>query len=215
MPPGPLGSPRFMAFEPCSPKWGKAEAGEGCYQDGGWNKSRIQAGGGPEVSRVPFRLTYAKANFVEDGPPPQEPSNQRRSSGEQQDKLARERSLIRQLETNLQHREEALRRQQAGAREGPESSAGGGCELKGAFPGPYLRKDNRQPKAHRDRRIGEGSRSQGKIHSRQQERGKEWGDLDEEGRRTELRQAIGALQIEDPGREKQEEGSYNPGQESQ
>ena len=74
-------------------------------------------------------------------------------------------------------------------------------ELQGAFPGPYLWKDNRQPKANRDRRIGEGSRSQGKIHSRQQERGKEWVDLDEEGRRTELRQAIGALQIEDPGRE--------------
>ena len=60
-------------------------------------------------------------------------------------KLARERSLIRQLETNLQHREEALRQQQAGAREGPEGGTSGGWELQGAFLGPYLRMDNRQP----------------------------------------------------------------------
>ena len=47
---------------------------------------------------------------------PPEPATTRSSRREQQDKLARERSLIRQLETNIQHREEALRQQQAGAR---------------------------------------------------------------------------------------------------
>ena len=50
--------------------------------------------------------------------------------------LAREKSLIRQLETNLQHREEALRQKQAGVREGPESSARVGWEIWGIFPGP-------------------------------------------------------------------------------
>ena len=53
---------------------------------------------------------------------PPEPDTRRRSRRKQQDKLARERCLIWQLETNLQHREEALRQQQAGARlmEDPE-----------------------------------------------------------------------------------------------
>ena len=129
MPPRLIGSPPFMALDPGSPKWGKAEAGDGCYQDGGGNKARTPAGGGPEVSCAPLRLPDSKANYFEGGPPPQEPSTRRRSSGEQQDKLARERSLIQQLETNLQHREEALRQKQAGARKGPESGASGDWEF--------------------------------------------------------------------------------------
>ena len=42
---------------------------------------------------------------------------------------------------------------------------------------------------------------QGKIHSRQQEWVKEWGDRDEEGHCTEWGQAIGAPQREGPGME--------------
>ena len=57
--------------------------------------------------------------------------------------MARERSLIRQLETNIQYREEALRQQQ----EGPEGGASGDREVQGAFRGPELCKENQQPKA--------------------------------------------------------------------
>ena len=116
---------------------------------------------------------------MEGGPPPQEPSTRRCSIGEQQ----------------------------AGARERPDRGVSVGRELQGVFLGPSLRTENRQLEADRDRSIREGSLLQGRIHGRQQELGKEWGDLDEEGLRTELRQAIllgtelrqaiGALQIED------------------
>ena len=140
---------------------------------------------GPEVSCAPLRLPDSKAKYSESGPPTQEPFFWRHSIGEQQGKLATERSLIRQLEINLQLREEALRQKRAGAREGPESGASGGWEFCGTSLGPYLRTDNWQPKADQDLPIQERSRSQGKIHSRQQERFKEWGDRDEEGPRTE------------------------------
>ena len=116
MAPGPLWLPPFTAFDIGSPKWGEEEEGEGGYQDGRWNKARIQGGGGPEVSRAPSRLPDAKVKYEEGGKPPQEPFTRRHSSREQQDKLAKEMSLIRKLETNLQHREEALRQQQAMAR---------------------------------------------------------------------------------------------------
>ena len=36
VPQRPLGSPPFTAFNPGSPKWGKAEAEEGCYQAPGF-----------------------------------------------------------------------------------------------------------------------------------------------------------------------------------
>ena len=121
--PRPLGSPPLTAFDPGSSKWDETEAGERCYRDGWGNKAWIPAGGGPEVSRAPLRPPDARVHDGEDGPQPQEPSTRRRSSGGQQDKLARERSLIRQLETNLQHREEALYSSRPGPREGPESGA--------------------------------------------------------------------------------------------
>ena len=52
-PHGPLGSSPFTVLDPGSPEKGGAEAGEGCCQDGWRNKARIQASGGPEVSRPP------------------------------------------------------------------------------------------------------------------------------------------------------------------
>ena len=70
--------------------------------------------------------------------------------GDYRGKLDRDRSRVLHLKTDLQHREDALRQQQAGAREKPDNCAGGGRKL------------------------------QGGIHSRQQERGEEWGDLKEE-----------------------------------
>ena len=72
---------------------------------------RIQTSGGSEVSWPPSQPQDSRAKYGEGGPPPQEPSTRRCSFGEQQGKLARERSLIRQLEINLHHREEALRLQ--------------------------------------------------------------------------------------------------------
>ena len=90
-------------------------------------------------------------------------------------------------------------------------------ELQGAFLGPYLWTGNRQLKDDQDRHTGEGSRSQGKIRSRQQERGKEWGNPNEEGLDMGPRQTVGALQIEDPGMEElseknihRREGSKTP-----
>ena len=92
-----------------------------------------------------FKLLDSQANHEEGGPAPQEPSTRQSSSGEQQDKTARERSLIRQLEANLQHREEALRQKQARAREGPKSDASGGWDVRETSMDPYQRTDNRQP----------------------------------------------------------------------
>ena len=68
----------------------------------------------------------------------------------------------------MQHREEALRQQPAGASDRP------------------------------DNRAGEGRKLQGGIYSRQQERGEEWGDLMEEDYNPELSQASGAPQIKNP-----------------
>ena len=69
------------------------------------------------------------------------------------------------------------------------------------FLGAYLRTNNRQPTADRDSHVGEGSQLKGKIQSRQQELGKEWEGLDEEGLRTELRQTSWARQVENHGME--------------
>ena len=61
--PGPLGSPPdFLAFDPDSPKWGDAKAGEGRSQYRGQSKVRSPAGRGPEVSCSPPRLPGLKAN---------------------------------------------------------------------------------------------------------------------------------------------------------
>ena len=73
-----------------------------------------------------------------------------------------------QLKTDLQHREEALRQQPAGARERPDNGA------------------------------GEGRKLQGEIYNRQQERGKEWGNLKEEDCDPELSQASRAPQVKNP-----------------
>ena len=76
-----------------------------------------------------------------------------------------------QLKTDLQHREDALKQPQARARERPDNGTGG------------------------------GRKSQGGIHSRQQERGEEWADLEETARYPELYPASGAPQIKNPKRE--------------
>ena len=79
--------------------------------------------------------------------------------------------------------------------------------MQGVFLGSSRWTENRQLKADRDSSVREGRLLQGRILSRQQELGKEWEDLDEEGLRmelrqtfllrTELRRAIGALQLKD------------------
>ena len=60
----PLGLLQFTAFDPGSPKWGRAEAEEGCYQDGWGNKARIQAGGGarglPQALQGPGLECYSR-----------------------------------------------------------------------------------------------------------------------------------------------------------
>ena len=81
--------------------------------------------------------------------------------------MAKEKSLIQKLETNLQHREEALRQKQAGAKGGPESGDRVGWEARGTFPGPYPCIENRQQMADRDPPIRGGNHPQGKIHSKQ------------------------------------------------
>ena len=71
--PGPLGSPPdFLAFDPDSPKWGDAEAGERSPQSGEQSKEKLPAGGGPKRSRAPPRLLNSKAYDEEDRPPLQE-----------------------------------------------------------------------------------------------------------------------------------------------
>ena len=105
--------------------------------------------------------------------------SRRNCLGEQQGKPARERSLGRKLEFDLQPREAALRQLPAGARERQDSAASLG-----------RLKKNLQGKADPDR-----------IHSGQQELNKEREARGDEDRRTEGRQAIGNLQIEDPKRE--------------
>ena len=118
---------------------------------------RAESGTRPEVSSELSKLPDSKASYREGGQPPPEPYTRAHISGEQQDKLARERSLIRQLETNLQKREEALRQKQARTREGPEGGANGGWELKGAAMGPYLWTDNSQLQADQDCQAWEGN----------------------------------------------------------
>ena len=61
-----------------------------------------------------------------------------------------------------------------------------GQEVAGSRPGP-LPSENLQPKADPDSSMRERRLLQGRIHSWQQELGKERGVLEEEGLRTELR----------------------------
>ena len=92
--------------------------------------------------------------------------------------LARERSLVLQLEADLQHREAALRQLQAGARERQDSAASLGREsldreVQGVFLDPSLLTENLQLKADLDSSMRERRLLQGRIHSWQQELGKE------------------------------------------
>ena len=92
--------------------------------------------------------------------------------------LARERSLVLQLESDLQHREVALRQLQAGARERQDSAASLGREsldreVQGVFLDPSLLQENLQLKADLDSSMRERRLLQGRIHSWQQELGKE------------------------------------------
>ena len=80
--------------------------------------------------------------------PPWEPSQRRRDMEDHRGKLNRDRSRMLQLKTDLQHRDDALKQPQAKARGRPDNG------------------------------TGRGRKSQGGIHSRQQERGKEWTDCD-------------------------------------
>ena len=132
-PPGPPGSPPFSVLDPSPPKGGGAETREGCCQGGVRNKIGTQARGGPELSRL--------------SPPPREPSTGRRGTGDHWGKLDRDRSRMLQLKADLQHREEALKQQLAGARERQDNGAGRGMKI------------------------------QDGVHSRQRERSGEWGDL--------------------------------------
>ena len=116
-PAAPLGSSPFMVLDPGSLKGGGAKARERCYQDGGRNKAGLQASRGPGVSRPSSR--------------PPEPSTQTRVTGDRRGKLDRDRSLVLQLKTDLQHREDALRQQQAGARERPDNGPSVGRKLQG------------------------------------------------------------------------------------
>ena len=70
-------------------------------------------------------------------------------------------------------------------------------ELQGVFLDPSLLTENLKWKANRDSSTRERRLLQGRIHSWQQELGMERGVLGDEGLRTELRQVIGTLQIED------------------
>ena len=92
---------------------------------------------------------------------------------EKQGELARKGSRALQLEPILQHREAALRQQQAGARERQDSKASRDRKVQGGFPDPSLLAENLQRKADRDGSRRERRRRQGKTHSWQQELGKE------------------------------------------
>ena len=133
-PPGPLGSSPFTVLDPGSPKGGGAEAGEGCHQDGGRNKAWIQTSGGPGVSRP--------------SSPPREPSTQRRTqrhnTGDHPGKLERDRSLVLQLKTDLQHREDAIKKK-ARARERPVNGASGGRKLQSRQQERDLEEEDRHP----------------------------------------------------------------------
>ena len=96
-PPEPLGLSPFPGCDPSPQKGSGAEEGEGCHRDGKRNKARTQAGGGPAS-------------------PPWESSTPRRGTGDHWGKLDRDSSRVIQLKNDLQHREEALRQQPAGAR---------------------------------------------------------------------------------------------------
>ena len=103
--PLPMGSPPdFLAFDPESPKWGDAEAGERSTQSGEQSKDKLPEGGGPERSRAPPRLRNSKAYDKEGRPPLQELDIRLSPVGKQQEK-----PLSRKPGTNLQHREEARR----------------------------------------------------------------------------------------------------------
>ena len=113
-----------------------------------------------------------------------------------------ERSLIRQLETNLQKREEALRQKLARIREGPEGGTNGCWELKGA-------PDNSQLQADQDCQAWEGNWRRARYTAGSKSMARSGGDYDEEGLRTD--------QTEDPGMEEpcernlhRREGSRTP-----
>ena len=80
---------------------------------------------------------------------------------EQQGKLARERSLVLQLESDLQHREAALRQRQAGARKRQDSAASLGRESQEVFLDPSRLPENLQLKADLDSSVGERRLLQG------------------------------------------------------
>ena len=111
---------------------------------------------------------------------------------EKQGERAREKSLVLQLEPNLQHREAALRKRQAGARKRQDRAANVGREsrdkeLQGVFLDPSLLTENLHLKADRDSSMRERKLMQGRIPSWQQELGKERGVLEDEGLCTERR----------------------------
>ena len=96
-PQGPLGSAPFTAFDPDSPKWDRAKAEEGCYQEGWGNKVRIQASGGPEVSHTSPRLRDSRVHHGESGPPPQlEGSQHREEAARQQQELGKKEESLRE-----------------------------------------------------------------------------------------------------------------------
>ena len=80
---------------------------------------------------------------------------------EKQGDLARERSMVLQLESDLQHRERQ------------ENAASPDRGVQGGVPGPALRTTNRHLKADLDSGRRERRLLQGQVHSWQQERGKE------------------------------------------
>ena len=120
---------------------------------------------------------------------------------EKQGKLARERSPRRKLEFDLHPREAALRQLPAGARERQDSATRLGRELQGVIRTPPCLKKNLQGKANPDSSIRETRLLQGSVHSWQQELDKEREAMGDKDRRTEGRQVIGNLQIEDQKRE--------------
>ena len=81
---------------------------------------------------------------------------------EEQGKLAKERSLVRQLESDLEsHREAALRQWQAGARKSQDRAASLGRESQRVFLDPSCLMENLQLKTNLDRRVGERRPLQG------------------------------------------------------
>ena len=106
---------------------------------------------------------------------------------EQQGKLARERSLALQLESNRHARTRKRR----------DSAVSLDRESQGVFLDPSLPTENRPLKADLDSSRREKRLLLGRTHSWQQECGNEWRVLGDEDLRAELHQSIGNLQIKD------------------